>query len=285
VGRSPTSNVDTNLNVVQTLNVVHLSSVPAVAATSAPIGTRERNRLARHRAYLRAALHLVSEEGLDALTMQRLAAEVGASVGSVYTYFPSKGALVAEVQREAVERLAASALVLGHDVDRAALRSRGAGATLLAPVVAFGRFWLTAEDTYPEEMQLLLLLLSDVREAVPAEEAGRVVPAALRLLGLAEARLRAAADGGALDAGEAGDAAARRTVALAAALTGCLQLRVVQRWDPDLLDPRGSGRHVLDALLLGWGAAPAAIAAAHRIVDRVEDDGPLARPLPEGTEA
>ena len=45
-------------------------------------------------------------EGFDALTMQRLADECDAAVGAVYRYFPSKGALVAEVQREAIDRLA-----------------------------------------------------------------------------------------------------------------------------------------------------------------------------------
>jgi AcrR family transcriptional regulator len=241
-----------------------------------PAGQRERNRLARHRAYLAAALRIVSDEGLDALTMQRLAAEVGASVGSTYTYFPSKGALVAEVQREAVERLASSVLVLGADVDRAVAGDDAS----LAAVVAFGRFWLTAGGPYPEEMRLLLLLLSDATDAVPPEDAARVVPAVLRLTGLLEGRLRAAADAGALAPGDAD----RRTIALAAALTGCLQLATVQRWDEDLLDPVAAGRLVLDALLTGWGADPAAITAAHAVVDRLESTGPLARPLPGGPE-
>lgn len=263
------------------MNVVQLAAVadPGPGRGPGP-GARERNRLDRHRSYLRAALRLVFAEGLDALTMQRLATEVGAAVGSVYTYFPSKGALVAEVQREAIERLATSAAVLGAEVDRAVADADPAAA-LLAPVVAFGRFWLTAAGTYPEEMQLLLLLLSDVTDSVPPEEAGRVVPAAMRLLGLAEARLDAAAAGGALD-GSAG--ADRRTIALAAALTGCVQLRVVQRWDEDLLDPASTGRHVLDALLLGWGAAPRPLAAAHVLVDGLEAAAPLARPIPEGTD-
>lgn len=261
--------------------MVQLSAVPD-PPTAAPgaVGARERNRLARHRSYLRAALRLVFAEGLDALTMQRLAAEVGAAVGSVYTYFPSKGALVAEVQREAIERLATSATLLGADLDRSLAGDDG-DAARLASVVAFGRFWLTAARTYPEEMQLLLLLLSDVTESVPAEEAGRVVPAAMRLLGLAEARLDLAADTGALDGSDPAD---RRTIALAAALTGCVQLRVVQRWDDDLLDPTRTGRHVLDALLLGWGAAPAPLAAAHRLVDDLEAVAPLARPIPERTD-
>lgn len=268
------------MNGVQYMNVVQLSAVPDPAGTAAPASARERNRLARHRSYLRAALRLVFEEGLDALTMQRLASEVGAAVGSVYTYFPSKGALVAEVQREAIERLATSAAVLGADVDRAVDDDEG-DAARLAPVVAFGRFWLTAARTYPEEMQLLLLLLSDVTDSVPPEEAGRVVPAAMRLLGLAEARLEAAAATGALDGDHPAD---RRTIALAAALTGCVQLRVVQHWDEDLLDPIATGRHVLDALLLGWGATPGPLGAAHRVVDSLEATAPLPRPIPEGTD-
>ncbi len=258
--------------------MVQLSSVPAGdrPGDPGPVGARERNRLARHREYLRAALHLVFEEGLDALTMQRLAAEVGASVGSVYTYFPSKGALVAEVQREAIERLAASALVLSGDVDRAVVRQR-ADVASLAPVVAFGRFWLTASATYPEEMQLLMLLLSDVSETVPAEEGGRVVPAALRLLGLAETRLSAATRAHHLGDGDAWS----RTIALAASLTGCVQLAVVERWDPDLLNPDTAGRTVLDALLLGWGADPVALQDAHDVIDELATE-PLARPLPDG---
>lgn len=245
-------------------------------------GNRERNRLRRHRTYLQAALHLTFEEGLAALTMQRLAHEVGAAVGTVYTYFPSKGALVAEVQREAIERLSTSATLLGADVDRAVSSTRPAPSQAvadLAPIVAFGRFWLTAGATYPEEMQLLLLLLSDVSEAVPAEEGGRVVPAAMRLLGLADDRLAVAADRGTLRDDIEPD---RRTIGLAAALTGCVQLECVRRWDEELLDPQRNGRIVLDSLLLGWGADADALAAAHRLVDHLESTGPLARPVPEG---
>ena len=80
-------------------------------------GKRALNRLARHRDYLQTALRIATEEGLDALTMQRLAGEVDAAIGTVYTYFPSKGALLAEVQREAIDRLLGSYLLLRPDVE------------------------------------------------------------------------------------------------------------------------------------------------------------------------
>lgn len=244
----------------------------------APVGgARERNRLARHHGYLRAALGLVYSEGLHALTMQRLAEVVGASVGSVYTYFPSKGALVAEVQREAIERLAVSASLLAADVDRA-VEDRHDAVVWLAPVVGFGRFWLAASGTHPQEMRLLLQLLSDSGDTVPETEGHRVVPAAMGFLALAETRIRAAVDVGVLGAGEAWP----RTVALGAALTGCLHLGVVEHWDPQLLDPLRAGRTVLDALLCGWGADPADLDAAHTVIDALAARAPLARPVPRG---
>ena len=68
-----------------------------------PLGRREANRRAREQAYLHAAMDIVSRDGLRSLTMLRLADEVDAAVGTVYTYFPSKGALIGELQREAIE--------------------------------------------------------------------------------------------------------------------------------------------------------------------------------------
>lgn len=258
--------------------MVHLASVPgpddrvgAGATDDADaLGPRARNRLARHRSYLEAALHIVFSDGLDALTMQRLADEVGASVGSVYTYFPSKGALVAEVQREAIERLATSAARLGDEIDRVT-----SPLAPLAAVAAFGRFWLSARETFPEEMQLLMLLLSDANEVIPTADATRVVPAAMRLLGLAESRIDVAQHRGLLSAGDAD----RRTIDLAAALTGCLQLSVIAHWDTELLDPVHAGRRVLDALLVAWGATVDDVAGANQVVDGLAARAPLARPL------
>src|SRR5690348_18429680 len=86
-------------------------------------GRRARNRLARHAAYLGTARRLVRAEGLDALTMQRMAAELDCAVGTIYTYFPSKSALVAEVQREAIDRLTTSYLLGRAELDRSLARA------------------------------------------------------------------------------------------------------------------------------------------------------------------
>lgn len=50
-------------------------------------------------AILEAAARIIEEEGLDRLNTNATAAKAGASVGSLYQYFPSKDAILAELIR------------------------------------------------------------------------------------------------------------------------------------------------------------------------------------------
>ena len=235
---------------------------------------RAANRLARHRDYLDAALQIATDEGLAALTMQRLAAEVDAAVGTVYTYFPSKGALLAEVQREAVDRLTASYLLLRPVVEER-VADADPSVAALAHLVAFARFFVDSVDTLPQEQRLLQQLMYDADQLVPTEEGARVVPTIQRLLELARERFEVAARVDALRPADPMD----RTIVLAAALNGVLQVTKLSRWDAELLDGPRLARQLIDDLLLGWGAAPAQLAAAHAVVDRIARRQQLARPL------
>jgi AcrR family transcriptional regulator len=243
----------------------------------APVGRRARNRLSRHREYLQTALAIATNEGLGALTMQRLADEVEAAIGTVYTYFPSKGALVAEVQREAVERLASSYLLL-HPVieDKVADLDPRVGA--LAHLAGFARFCIDSVDTLPQEQRLLQQLMYDADQMVPTEEGARVLPAVLRLLDLAKERFEIATAAGSLRPADPMD----RTVVMAAALNGVLQVSKLARWDADLLDGARLARQLIDDLLLGWGADPKHLADANAVIDTIARRQPLARPVPDG---
>lgn len=48
-----------------------------------------------HDEFIDTAIRIVDEEGLEALTLRRLGAEVGASFTAMYTYFPSRDHLIA----------------------------------------------------------------------------------------------------------------------------------------------------------------------------------------------
>src|SRR4051812_5255622 len=75
-----------------------------IGRTETPAGVvmRPELRLRKRERYLRAARVILLRDGFDALTMQAIASEVGAAVGTIYGYFPSKQALVAELQVEAI---------------------------------------------------------------------------------------------------------------------------------------------------------------------------------------
>lgn len=237
-------------------------------------GRRARNRLERHEAFLVTAKRIVASEGLEALTMQRLATELDCAVGTAYTYFPSKSALVAELQRDAIGTLSESYLLFRARFEASiAQREAAAGVVALAHLVGFGRFWIATFETYPEEARLLQLLMAEPSAGIIADDdLGRVVPAALRLLSHARTAFAVAASVGALRKGDPMD----RTVTLAAAMNGVLMLDRLARVDAELFN---GARHAVDLvhdLLLGWGADARTLAAAASRIDTLATAGPLA---------
>ncbi|WP_071672509.1 TetR/AcrR family transcriptional regulator [Nioella nitratireducens] len=68
-----------------------------------PIAPRKTPRQARaqatYAAVLQAAAHILTEQGRGALTTNRIAERAGVSIGSLYQYFPSKEAILADLLR------------------------------------------------------------------------------------------------------------------------------------------------------------------------------------------
>jgi AcrR family transcriptional regulator len=244
------------------------------------IGRRARHRLERHGAFVRAAKRVVFAEGLGALTMQRLADEVDSAVGTVYTYFPSKSALVAELQREAIEVLDASCARF-EATFAAHVGGAAPAVRQLALVTGLVRFWVDTFETHPEEARLLRMLMSSTPAAsvVVDEDVSRVLPAALRLLSRMKAALDGAAEVGAIAAGDGME----RTVVLVAALNGVLLIETVARVDPLLFDGRRLARSLVADLLRGWGADGRSLAAAAHRIDALAEGGPLATRATPGT--
>jgi AcrR family transcriptional regulator len=70
---------------------------PAKAATTPPRPAAPRTPPARREEVLDAALELISEHGVAGASLRMLARKLGMSQPSLYHYFPSKDALVAEI--------------------------------------------------------------------------------------------------------------------------------------------------------------------------------------------
>ncbi len=61
----------------------------------APLTPRAKNRLECHERILEAAADAVAKRGIDGLSMNRLASQVGFTPGALYRYFSCKDALIA----------------------------------------------------------------------------------------------------------------------------------------------------------------------------------------------
>ncbi len=133
---------------------------------------REELRVRKRERYLRAARVILVRDGLEALTMQAIASEVGAAVGTIYGYFPSKQMLVAELQLEAIATMLdawaeARALWLGDLAEAGVVQDLE-----VAEYLAFGEFFLRAQVDFEFEFDLNQLQLDASREIFHAVDVG-----------------------------------------------------------------------------------------------------------------
>jgi AcrR family transcriptional regulator len=236
------------------VNVVH-TSAPTAKRADTP---RQRRRRETHAEIHAAAARLLAREGLAALTMQRVAGEIGYTPGALYRYYGSKHALIEDLLRAAADALEAD-LVDAHGRAVAWLgrerRPDRREAALLPLLVAAGTLAEQARRR-PAQHELLARAVAGTGEAaaLPAAALGPLLVAPLDHF----ARLfAAAAAAGALARGDP----AARAVCLWSALHGLAASERLAR----LGAPR-SGRArlragLLRALLVGFGAERARVAA------------------------
>lgn len=239
-----------------------------------PGDRRARKREARRDHLLDLAADVVDAQGVDGLTMAALAEAADYATASLYTYFPSRSALLAALQQRALQVLAA----VGEDAaarwDRAvADEALDAPVAALARLSAFSDLFLAAPERHRREFRLQQQLLV-TPGAEDVADAGAVVPAAMAVLELPRRLLAHAADVGALrgDDGPADPVGAPLEVALGRTFAWVLALNGALLADGLVtgLPTTGAtiGRHLTDALLVGWGADPTLVVAARAVADR-----------------
>lgn len=156
----------------------------------------------RRQRYLTEAMKLVVDEGIEGLTIARLAGRMRGSNGAIYRYFPSKESLVVSLQELAIadfhgfmiERLSAVDTRLGHGV-APGLRA------LARLMVAFESYLAHAEES-PRPHRLVDAFLSSPEAVLSDLEAAgiaeRLIAPVLGVFAgiLAEAELARAIDPG-----------------------------------------------------------------------------------------
>ena len=257
-----------------------------VAASTSPPDRRTRKRAARRDALLEIAADLVAQDGVAGVTMAALAEAADYAPASLYTYFPSRSALLAALQQRALDVLAR---VANDAVERwdAALARRPVTdpVATLARLWAFSDLFLTAPEHHPREFRLQQELLV-TPGAEDTADAASVVPTAMVVLEVPRHLLHSAAERGALEPGDplvdpVGspiDPALARTFAWVVALNGALLVDGLRTGLPSTGPALGT--ELTGSLLRGWGAAPDDLRAARAIAQSLPTarDEPSAAP-------
>lgn len=224
-----------------------------------------RKRAARKEAILDAGLRIVAEDGLAALTVGRLAEELDLTPGALYRYFPGKSAVIAEIERHAIDdiraRLLAALAAFDDRTMAAPVRERA-----LARILFAADFYVGLLDDAPEQVGLLSAMMGDPRRLVPDDELPRVAPAFFGLVFAVDGLFTEAVATGALEPG----LARPRTMTFWSALLGVMQMDKLARLDARTFDPRALAPALARTMLRGWGADKAALAAAQRLIEETE---------------
>jgi AcrR family transcriptional regulator len=205
---------------------------PSLAETAMPANRRETNRKFRQDAVLAAAQQVFAEHGLEGATMRAIAQAAGYTAGAVYSYYPTKEAIYAEI-------LAYSLTELRNEITTAIAAEKTDEGALRAAVRAVYGFYRSR----PQDLDLGLYVFQGLRPRGLGPELDRQLNsrliAALQKIAGAIARL------GALTP----LAAHRETVAVICHLFGVLVLAGTGRLKILDSDPENLIDHYLDGLV------------------------------------
>lgn len=229
---------------------------------------RTRKRLARRRELLDIAADLWDEGGPEALTLAAIGERADLTAPSLYTYFPSKSAIVAALQRDALEVLAQAA----REAVDAWSASDGSDPHVVAlgRLVAFSDLTMRAPTEHPLEFGLQQRLMASPGLEDPNDAAG-VLPAAFVALAVPAALIDQAVEARAVDATDpetmlgAADSSTVRAVRWLAALHGALAVDALPVGVP--ADGHTMGRLLTCDLLRGWGADAERLVDAQALAD------------------
>ncbi len=201
---------------------------------------RERRHHANRQRILKAAAEIVFAEGVEALSIKRVADAADYTPGALYRYFSSKDALLAAVVVRVIEDLATKLTEANARADRP-----------LGRVVALCLAYIDFAQRRSHAYGLFGELIAKPRVLIEAQrEASTVGVAVARALAPLAAALEEAVAVRELRSGDARE----RAVLLWAGLQGALLLRKQERIAPDLIDTDGLTVAMLETLLIGFGA-------------------------------
>ncbi|MEO1271289.1 MAG: TetR/AcrR family transcriptional regulator [Myxococcota bacterium] len=233
---------------------------------------RMRRREARIESILDASMQILTREGLNGLTIQQLADELDYTPGAFYRYFPSKDAILVELQRRTLNELHDTFKALWRRCEQLSQEQNVSGTeAALLPILATARLYRELPALKPTHFGLIQLAVSEPRQIVQDDEIGPLVSTVMSLLGDVARLIATASTQGALSPSEVSPA--QRAVALWSALHGAMLMRKFGRFDEAIFDPKHLGQDVCHSLLIGWGAEPIWVDEARALLGHLEEEG------------
>lgn len=226
------------------------------------VARRGRPRELRAESIIDAAIAIVTTEGLESLTLQRVAKDVHCVPAALYRYFSSKDALLAAMQRRVVSDIGQA---LTQTLDQWEHHSRLPEAPRsLGTILCMARFYVSLPQTMPTSYLLAAILLNDPRRLLPHEEILPMIPILTSLVGQVTGAISQATSANALSEG----ALDARTQIIWSSLHGVLVLAKTFRIANQELNVQELGIQSALTLLRGWGADETHLTAALRAVER-----------------
>lgn len=206
---------------------------------------RLRTRQRKESAIIAVAMRLVEEDGIEAVTVGRIAAAMDWSVGTMYRYFPSKDALFGALHTR----------ILSEYGRALTLHLANFNADPIAAVVECVRYSVRWFLGRPDHWALIGMGLAHPRTLMDDESAQPMVREAIQVVRIAVKPIDEATTSGLLNEGDA----VVRALVLWAHVQGILQMRKLTRFPSVGLDIDAVLHAGIGAILLGWGAPPAVV--------------------------
>lgn len=226
-----------------------------------------RKRDERRERIIEAAFRAIAQHGPVDFSLNQLARELDYTPGALYWYFPSKEALVLEIQSRAFGQMTAL-LREGRArwTNDPAIARCAEPAKLLHALLCQARWYLRLDDKTPEYTRIVAFSL-DPRILLDEAQALALMTVLGGLFQESAIAFEAAQQAKVLNPAHS----VQRSLQYWAALHGMVATAKLARLRPELFQVEALGMNNAETLLLGWGASPRALATAK---ERLNDTAP-----------
>lgn len=244
------------MNGVHNVNMVHKNK------TYSPKVQRSRER--RTKLIISQAMDMILHEGLEGLTMHKLAKRMDYAVGALYRYFPSKDDLLGGLQILVIEQT----ILQFEALEKLVKENADEELMSLLQLKAVIYFYCAFATKNPTQFRLIGLMMGDPREILSMETGMAVFKSGFQLINHVGQFLKSASEEEFIESGNP----IQRTVLLWACLNGLLNTQKLDRFSPGLFNAKILSTYFMNTLLRGWGASVEQLEKTNIAFDKLVED-------------